>query len=88
MTKKEQISKFLQEWNGDGYTVQDVYIEKECADLMAEGIVKLFSIPNVSQQRELLLDLICEIKKASLAIPMSNEKEIRLRSIIKSIYSG
>ena len=47
MTKKEQISKFLQEWNGDGYTVQDVYIEKECADLMAEGIVKLFSIPDV-----------------------------------------
>jgi len=50
MTKKEQTSNFLQEWNGDGYTVQDVYIEKECADLMAEGIVKLFSIPLVSKR--------------------------------------
>ncbi len=50
MTKKEQISKFLQEWDGDGYTVQDVYIEKKCADLMAEGIVKLFSIPDVSSR--------------------------------------
>ena len=48
MTKKEKISKFLQEWNGDGYTVQNVYIEKECADLMAEYIVKLFAMPDVS----------------------------------------
>ena len=49
MTKKEQISNFLQEWDGDGYTVQDVYIEKECADLMAEGIVKLLGIAAVSK---------------------------------------
>ncbi len=57
MTKKEQISKFLQEWNGDGYTVQDVYIEKECADLMAEGIVKFLNIHNVVVPKGTYCDL-------------------------------
>ena len=66
--------------------IVDRYTERgNGSDHMINELCDLF---NVSQQRELTLDLLCEIKKASLAIPMSNEKEIRLRSIIKSIYSG
>lgn len=53
MTRKEQLSKFLQNWEGDGYSIQSVYIEKECADLMAEGILKILGISNNREISEL-----------------------------------
>lgn len=43
MNEEQEISKFLQEWECDGFTVQDVHIEKECADLMAQGILKILN---------------------------------------------
>ncbi len=75
MTDKDKISKFLQEWNGGEFFIQDVYIEKECADLMAEGIVELLSTDLVVGSDEWKADLHKETQEIKNP---KHTKQIRL----------
>ena len=58
MTKKEQIIELLDKY-GNETDLFKAFITKDEFSNLADGLVKLFAIPDVSNQRELLI-AFCE----------------------------
>ena len=84
--KIEEFNEWIQTYKNDDDGKFTAYVStRDLHQLCKDYHKQQLALCSVSQQRELLMDLVEQIKLASYAVPMTEEKYDELTEKIKSI---